>query len=49
MRPCFYLIKVGNDIIEQSETLNRLMFDLFLLIVVIEASYRGKHHSHLIV
>lgn len=44
-----YLIKVCNDLIEQSETLNSLVIDLLLLVVFIKASDGGKHYPHLII
>lgn len=44
-----HLIKTGDDLIQQSEAVDALVFDLLLLKVFIEASDGCKHDAHLII
>lgn len=44
-----HLIKAGDDLIQKSEAVHPLMFDLFLLKVLIEAGDGGKHDTDLII
>ncbi len=44
-----YLVKVANDFIQKSQTLEALLVDVILVIKFFVVGYRGKHDSNVFI